>query len=92
MERRVLTMDEIKAEARVLASKIGHKRLVVVYGEHPETDADYIAESMKQIYSIKDPVRNGVGEIRRVNINAAPLPISDLKKLGEAGIGTYQVF
>lgn len=92
MERHVLTMDEIKAEARVLASKIGHKRLVVVYGEHPETDADYIAESMKQIYSIKDPVRNGVGEIRRVNINAAPLPISDLKKLGEAGIGTYQVF
>lgn len=92
MERRVLTLDEVEAEARVLATKIGHKRLVVVYGEHPETDADYIAESMKRIYSIKEPVRNGVGEIRRVNINAAPLPISDLKKLHEAGIGTFQVF
>ncbi|ULQ58456.1 [FeFe] hydrogenase H-cluster radical SAM maturase HydG [Brucepastera parasyntrophica] len=90
--RRVLTMDEIESEARVLASRIGHKRLVVVYGEHPETDADYIAESMRRIYSIKDRVRNGVGEIRRVNVNAAPMSIADLKKLHEAGIGTYQVF
>lgn len=92
VERRVLTMEEIKSEARVLASKIGHKRLVMVYGEHPETGADYIAESMKAVYSIKDTVKNGVGEIRRVNINAAPLPISDLVKLKDAGIGTYQVF
>ncbi len=92
IERRVLTMDEIKAETRVLAGKIGHKRLVVVYGEHPETDADYIAESMRTIYSVKEKVRGGVGEIRRVNINAAPLPIEGLVKLREAGIGTYQVF
>jgi len=92
IERRVLSMDEIEAEARVLAAKIGHKRLVVVYGEHPDTDADYIAESMRRIYAIKEKVRGGVGEIRRVNVNAAPLPIEDLKKLHEAGIGTYQVF
>ena len=90
--RRVLTMDEIEQEARVLAGIIGHKRLVVVYGEHPDTGADYIAESMRRIYSVKVPVRNGVGEIRRVNINAAPLSINDLKKLKEAGIGTFQVF
>lgn len=92
IERRVLSMEEIEAEARVLAAKIGHKRLVVVYGEHPDTDADYIAESMRRIYAIKEKVRNGVGEIRRVNVNAAPLPIEGLKKLHEAGIGTYQVF
>jgi len=92
IERRVLTMQEIEEETRVLAGKIGHKRLVVVYGEHPETDADYIAQSMKHIYSVKERVRNGSGEIRRVNINAAPLPISDLDKLRKAGIGTYQVF
>lgn len=92
MERRVLTMDEIEAETRVLAGTIGHKRLVVVYGEHPETDADYIAESMRRIYSVKVKVRKGSGEIRRVNINAAPLPMEGLKKLKDAGIGTYQVF
>lgn len=92
IERKVLSMDEIEAEARILATKIGHKRLVVVYGEHPDTGADYIAESMKRIYSIKEKVRNGIGEIRRVNVNAAPMPIADLVKLRDAGIGTYQVF
>jgi len=92
IERRVLSLDEVEAEARVLASKIGHKRLVVVFGEHPDTDADYIAACMRRIYAIKDKVRGGVGEIRRVNVNAAPLPIADLKKLADAGIGTYQVF
>jgi len=92
IERRVLTMDEVEAEARILASQIGHKRLVIVFGEHPDTDADYIAACMKRIYAIKDKVRNGVGEIRRVNVNAAPLPIDELKKLHEAGIGTFQVF
>jgi 2-iminoacetate synthase len=92
VERRVLSMDEVEAEARVLAGKIGHKRLVIVFGEHPDTGADYIADCMKRIYSIKMKVRNGVGEIRRVNVNAAPMPIADLKKLHEAGIGTFQVF
>lgn len=92
VERRVLSGDEIEAEARVLAGKLGHKRLVMVYGEHPETDADYIAESMRRVYAIKEKVRNGLGEIRRVNVNAAPMRIDDLRKLHEAGIGTYQVF
>jgi len=92
VDRRVLTMDEIEAEARVLAAKIGHKRLVIVFGEHPDTDADYISESMKRIYSIKEKVRNGVGEIRRVNVNAAPMSIADMQKLHQNGIGTYQVF
>jgi 2-iminoacetate synthase len=92
IERRVLSLDEVEAEARILASKIGHKRLVIVFGEHPETGADYIAECMRRIYSIHDRVRAGVGEIRRVNVNAAPLPIEELIKLREAGIGTFQVF
>jgi 2-iminoacetate synthase len=92
VERRVLSLDEVEAEARVLATKIGHKRLVLVFGEHPDTGADYIAECMKRAYSVKERVRNGVGEIRRVNVNAAPMPIDEMKKLHEAGIGTFQVF
>ncbi|HZK19666.1 MAG TPA: [FeFe] hydrogenase H-cluster radical SAM maturase HydG [Treponemataceae bacterium] len=92
VERRVLSMKEIKNEANVLAGTIGHKRLVMVYGEHPETDAQYIADSMKAVYSVKPKTKRGFGQIRRVNINAAPLPIDDLKILQKAGIGTYQVF
>ncbi|MGO8693141.1 MAG: [FeFe] hydrogenase H-cluster radical SAM maturase HydG [Rectinemataceae bacterium] len=92
IERRALGFEEIEEEARVLAGTLGHKRLVAVYGEHPETDADYIAESMRRIYGIKVQARVGRGEIRRVNINAAPMSIADLGKLQRAGIGTFQVF
>jgi 2-iminoacetate synthase len=92
VQRRVLTGDEIEREARVLAGELGHKRIVAVYGEHPSTGADYIAESIRRIYSVKVKVRNGRGEIRRVNVNAAPMSVADLTKIREAGIGTYQVF
>jgi 2-iminoacetate synthase len=92
VERRVLSFDEIECEARVLAGELGHKRIVAVYGEHPSTGADYIAESIRRIYSVKVDVRKGRGEIRRVNVNAAPMSIADLVKIREAGIGTFQVF
>lgn len=90
--RRKLSIKEIKAEAAVLAGKLGHKRLVLVTGEHPDTGAEYIAEAMRAIYTVKVKTRRGFGQIRRVNVNAAPMSIEDLKILKEAGIGTYQVF
>ena len=91
-KRRVLTLEEVKKEIEVLAGKIGHKRLIVVYGEHPVTDIDYMTSSIKQIYDVKVKTKNGSGSIRRANVNAAPLSIEDLKKLKEVGIGTFQVF
>ena len=33
-----------------------------------------------------------VGATRRINVNAAPMQIDELKQLKEAGLGTYQVF
>lgn len=91
-QRRCLTLDEIRRETEVLAGHIGHKRLVLVYGEHPQTGAEYIAESIKAVYSVKTKTKNGTGEIRRVNINAAPMCVADYKKLKEAGVGTFQIF
>ncbi|OPZ93818.1 MAG: 2-iminoacetate synthase [candidate division TA06 bacterium ADurb.Bin417] len=90
--RRVLSLDEIRGETEVLAGRIGHKRLIVVYGEHPDTDVDYMAESIRTIYGVKVPVGRGFGQIRRVNVNAAPMPVEELKVLAEIGVGTYQVF
>ncbi|MFW5802515.1 MAG: [FeFe] hydrogenase H-cluster radical SAM maturase HydG [Verrucomicrobiota bacterium] len=90
--RRKLTMDEVREETRVLAGEIGHKRLIVVYGEHPDTSTDYIAETIETVYGVEAPTRRGVGAIRRVNVNAAPLPVEDLAVLHEVGIGTFQVF
>lgn len=76
-------IDNVKA-----LEENGHKRLILVYGEHPKYNADFIAESVKTVYDVKV----GNGEIRRVNINAAPLSIEGFKKVKDAGIGTYQVF
>jgi 2-iminoacetate synthase len=91
-QRRVLTMDELRKEIGVLAGKIGHKRLIVVYGEHPQTGIDYMVQSIRAIYDVKIKTRKGIGQIRRVNVNAAPMSVAELRKLHDAGIGTYQVF
>lgn len=85
--RKRLSMDELREEVKALVSQ-GHKRLIMVYGEHPLSDADYIAETLEVTYATKV----GNGEIRRANINAAPMCIEDLKKLQRVGIGTFQVF
>jgi 2-iminoacetate synthase len=92
IRRRALPLSEVRRETAALAGGIGHKRLIVVYGEHPDYDVDYMVDTIKAIYGVKVPTRRGTGEIRRVNVNAAPLSIADLRKLNEAGLGTYQVF
>ncbi len=91
-QRARLTMDQVRSEVEVLAGRIGHKRLIVVYGEHPTTSTDYIAETIATAYNTQVKTRRGMGQIRRVNVNAAPLPVEDLRVLKDSGIGTYQVF
>ncbi len=91
-QRRVLTLDEVRREIEVLAGQIGHKRLIVVYGEHPATDVNYIASTLQAIAEVKVKTRRGWGQIRRCNVNAAPMSIEELAMLNEVGIGTFQVF
>ncbi len=86
-DRNTLTMQQLEAEVRSLVTK-GHKRLILVYGEHPRYDAQFIHDTVKKVYATKE----GKGEIRRVNINAAPLDVEGYKLVKEAGIGTYQIF
>jgi 2-iminoacetate synthase len=85
--RKTLNDDEIIKEVEALEDS-GQKRLILVYGEHPDYSPEYIAHTVKIVYG----VRKGPGEIRRVNINAAPLDIEGFRIVGESGIGTYQVF
>jgi len=91
-QRQVLSLDEVRQEAEVLAGQIGHKRLIVVYGEHPKTGVDYIAATLQAIGDVKVKTRKGWGQIRRCNVNAAPMSVEELKTLHEVGIGTFQVF
>jgi 2-iminoacetate synthase len=85
--RRTLTEDELRAEVKALLDK-GHKRLVIDYGEHPEYDAEVIAQAVRVIYSVK----SGQSSIRRININCAPLDVPGYRRVKAAGIGTYQIF
>lgn len=85
--RRTLTIDEVRDETRALVS-IGHKRLIMVYGEHPASDVHYIADTIRAAYETKV----GNGEIRRVNVNGPPQSIDNMRILKDVGIGTFQVF
>ena len=91
-KRNKLDLEQVRAETEVLAGKIGHKRLIIVYGEHPQTDVNYIAETMRTIYDVKVKTRKGIGQIRRLNVNAAPMSIEELRLLKDVGLGTFQVF
>lgn len=92
-KRRILTLDEIRKETEFVLDN-GHKRVIMVYGEHPQSDVHYMADTIRAVYSVerKAPISGRISSIRRVNINAAPMSIDDLKLLKQAGIGTYQVF
>jgi|GEM_PF-101090 len=92
MKRRRLTLDEVRKETEALARDFGHKRLVVVFGEHPDSDVDYMISAIDTIYSVKVKTRAGEANIRRVNVNAAPMSIAKLRRLREVGMGTFQVF
>lgn len=85
--RRTLSESEIITETQALEAA-GHKRLILVFGEHPACGAEAIARSVRQVYAVK----NGPGEIRRVNVNAAPLDVEGFRQVHAAGIGTYQIF
>ena len=87
MKRITLTHDELVNQVKTLEDT-GQKRLILVFGEHPKYDANFIADSVRTVYSVK----SGPGEIRRVNINAAPLDIDGFRIVRDAKIGTYQIF
>lgn len=87
LNRRSLTVDELKEEVSILEEQ-GHKRLLLVYGEHPKFDAEWIADTIRAAYDVK----KGNGEIRRINVNFAPMSIEDFRIVKDTGIGTYQCF
>jgi 2-iminoacetate synthase len=85
--RRTLDAGDLDRQIQAL-EKRGHKRVILVFGEHPHYDAEFIADCVRRVYA----VTTGPGEIRRVNINAAPLGHEGYATVKAAGIGTYQIF
>jgi 2-iminoacetate synthase len=88
LKRRALTQAEIRHETEVLVDQ-GHKRVLLVAGEsYPKQGFGYVLDAIATIYTVK----RGNGEIRRVNVNVAPLSVDDFKALKGSGIGTFQLF
>jgi 2-iminoacetate synthase len=85
--RRTLEEDEIRQQVLALENK-GHKRLILVFGEHPQYDARFMAECVQHVYA----TATARGNIRRVNLNAAPLDHDGYRIVKASGIGTYQIF
>ena len=88
LERRTLTDEELRDEVRILESQ-GQKRLLLVYGEHPTLGAEWMARTMRTVYETSS---GDYGQIRRVNVNCAPLSVEGFRTLKAEGIGTYQCF
>ncbi len=88
LKRRALTQEEVAREVESIIDE-GHKRILLVAGEaYPEEGFDYILQCIETIYATK----KGQGEIRRVNVNVAPLTLDEFKRLKASEIGTYQLF
>jgi 2-iminoacetate synthase len=86
--RRRLSLEEVASEVRALEQQ-GHKRILVIGGEEAgEKAVDYLLSVVETVYA----TRVGKGEIRRVNVEAAPMSVADFKRLKATGIGTYVVF
>lgn len=82
--RKTLSVEEAVREARSLEAK-GYKRLLLVAAENPsKASLNYVLDVIKAIYS-----ETG---IRILHLNAAPMPVADLKRIKSAGIGVFQVF
>ena len=88
VKRRALSQEEIAQETRILVNQ-GHKRVLLVAGEsYPREGFSYVLKSIETVYS----VHVGNGEVRRVNVNVAPLNLDEFKQLKASKIGTYQLF
>ncbi len=88
LKRRALSQEEIAHEVRILIDQ-GHKRVLMVAGEsYPRDGLNYILKSIDTIYKTTTPK----GEIRRINVNIAPLTLDEFRELKKTGIGTYQLF
>ncbi|MEG1556660.1 MAG: [FeFe] hydrogenase H-cluster radical SAM maturase HydG [Bacteroidales bacterium] len=85
--RKVLNMNEIEQEVRILL-RDGHKRVLLICGESPRNDIQYICEAIRKTYAVEE----GKHTVRRINVELAPMSVEDFRKLKAEKIGTYVCF
>lgn len=85
--RKYMTPPEMREAGRKLIRQ-GHKRVILVSGQLPNADVEYLAEAVSVLYTVFD----GLGEIRRVNVNVGPLQPEDYAVLQSVDVGTVLIY
>jgi len=87
--RNMLTTEQVVSEVEAL-QKMGHRRLLLLTGEHPKYTFDDFLGAIDTVSSVRtDPC----GSIRRINVEIPALSISDLRRLKATDqVGTYTLF
>lgn len=89
MARSALTDEELRAEVAALEEQ-GHRRLLVLTGEHPKYTFDQFLHAIDVIGSVKT---EPCGSIRRINVEIPTLSVSDMRRLKATDkVGTFTLF
>lgn len=88
IKRKTLSLKEIRKEVEIIEAE-GHKRILLVAGEDSRSAN---IRNLEKIIALIYATHRGKGEIRRVNVNVAPLSAGGFRRLKKTGIGTYQLF
>jgi len=88
LNRKRLSIDEIIGEVEAMEEE-GHKRILLLAGEDAVGGS---IENLEKVIPAIYATKKGHGEIRRLNVNVAPMSVEDFKRLKKTGIGTYQLF
>jgi len=87
LKRVNLNQDQIAHEVEALL-KQGHKRILMLCGE----DASHPLERTRMAIRTAYATRWNHQEIRRINVEIAPLSVEEFRELKEEKIGTYTCF
>lgn len=77
LQRSALSDDDLKSEVASLEQQ-GHRRLLVLTGEHPKYTFDQFLHAIDVISSVRS---EPCGSIRRINVEIPSLSVSDMRRL-----------
>eukprot|EP00457_Paulinella_chromatophora_P005285 gb/GEZN01005300.1/.p1 GENE.gb/GEZN01005300.1/~~gb/GEZN01005300.1/.p1 ORF type:complete len:530 (+),score=30.34 gb/GEZN01005300.1/:28-1617(+) len=89
IQRSALSDQDIISETEALQRQ-GHRRLLVLTGEHPRYTFDRFLHALDVIANVRT---EPCGNIRRMNVEIPSLSVSDMKRLKATDhVGTYTLF
>ncbi|KAJ3432353.1 biotin and thiamine synthesis associated domain containing protein [Anaeramoeba flamelloides] len=89
IKRSYLSNEELVKEVEAI-QKIGHKRILMLCGEHPNYPFEKFLEAVQIASKVKSPPH---GDVRRINIEIPAISVTDMKRLKATNcVGTVALF